>query len=48
MFIEAIRELTAVEIIEEAEIKFYIHTMICETKSKLYSKPHRTRGRNEI
>ena len=41
MFTEPIRKLTAIKITEEAEIKFYIHTLITETKSKVYSKPHR-------
>lgn len=41
MFTEPIRKLTAIKITEEAEIKFYIHTLISETKSKIYSKPHR-------
>ena len=41
MFTEPIRKPTAIQIIEEAEIKFYIYTLISETKSKMYSKPHR-------
>lgn len=41
MFTEPIRKPTAIQVIEEVEIKFYIYTLISETKSKRFSKPHR-------
>ena len=41
MFTEPIRKPTALQISKEAKIKFYIYTLISETKSKMYSKPQR-------